>query len=852
MASKAPGAFVLERELVESVVRPTDEPDSVMNGRLLPTFLEFARSKKPGSTIEPSDEVGLLRYAASLDAWELTHAIVRFAEESGLSHRRCLWDLGDGLIRKGWYALAASLFHRGAWVEWEDPLASAAFLAKAAWAGNNSWLAPRVEQWIVFALDRLRAVGSGESRAHRVVKFLAYYTASRSAVFRDAHEKAESFRAQAIVETLREADLRALGIECNCCDIPDILLLGARIARGRIEALGDHRTEDVQSLLTRAANSSQETSIVDVAFSHRLALQRAAFYRLTQDYVEARRQVDVGFYTLGGTTLESASTSDTEALRPLNLRRVGYLFCAAAEIELACGQDPGSAARSIRFSEKAGGAWSEPYYPRGLCRAKRLHATALIRTGRQFSEASRLLTEAISLARTASLPAEEIRALAAKSALHGMMGHDEKRNTYLTRLQQVLSTHPEIPGVIEALQRGEPRPRPISANKHALLKRKAVECGLWGDHPVFLDCLNRALSAAQAGGPVLITGESGTGKELIATFIHKNGPRSHRNMIAVNAATLGDLMTELFGHEKGAYTDAGETTPGLLEDAHQSTLFLDEVGELGKKLQAALLRVVEQQEVRRVGGRDTRKVDVALILATNAPLEELSGYGDFRSDFLFRINLHRVAVPPLRDRGHDVVIIGDRIVRALQVPVRKVAGLSIEAWDLIARRRWPGNVRELKYFLRAMLSALDSEEEASAWLTEDSYVTAEFVQRELARHESFVDHQSRPIHGRDIDASDRPGADVERPKNEAVEGPEGDVLHVKIPLSTSALEALLGNKHFRSRRDLCRHLKREHPGYPGNPDSILRLMTPDRRPAFARVLDRAFGCVTGTGEIGRD
>jgi DNA-binding NtrC family response regulator len=200
---------------------------------------------------------------------------------------------------------------------------------------------------------------------------------------------------------------------------------------------------------------------------------------------------------------------------------------------------------------------------------------------------------------------------------------------------------------------------------------------------------------------VLILGESGCGKDLIARAIHYDGPRSARPFVPVDCgaihATL--LESELFGHERGAFTGAHAAKRGLFETAGGGSVFLDEIGEIPLELQPALLRAIEEKEVRPVGATKYRPVDVRIIAATNRPLEEMVAQGNFRRDLFYRLNVVAVRVPPLRERKDDVPLLVRHFLekRATRGVGRSVTGISPEALHLLQRYDWPGNVRELEH-----------------------------------------------------------------------------------------------------------------------------------------------------------
>lgn len=199
---------------------------------------------------------------------------------------------------------------------------------------------------------------------------------------------------------------------------------------------------------------------------------------------------------------------------------------------------------------------------------------------------------------------------------------------------------------------------------------------------------------------VLILGESGTGKELIARAIHYDGPRRDRLFVPIDCAAIapGLLESELFGHEKGAFTGAHARKTGLFEIAHGGTVFLDEVGELPSEVQAALLRVLQERKIRPVGSTAYRDVDVRIVAATNRSLERLVAEGKFRQDLYYRLNVVAIRVPPLRERKDDIPLLVEHFIRRYEARgARKVSGISREALHLMQRYDWPGNVRELEH-----------------------------------------------------------------------------------------------------------------------------------------------------------
>jgi two-component system response regulator HupR/HoxA len=221
---------------------------------------------------------------------------------------------------------------------------------------------------------------------------------------------------------------------------------------------------------------------------------------------------------------------------------------------------------------------------------------------------------------------------------------------------------------------------------------------------------------------VLLLGETGTGKELFAHLIHVNGPRRAKPFVAQNCGALPDtlLESELFGHTRGAFTGATGERKGLFEEADGGTIFLDEVGETSPAMQQRLLRVLQEGEVRRVGGAGTRHVDVRVVAATNADLEADVAAGRFRRDLYYRLNVFPIRLPPLRERAEDIPALADHFLReACRRARRAVPAVGIEALQLLRGYPWPGNVRELENELeRAVALADDGRPLGPAHLSE--------------------------------------------------------------------------------------------------------------------------------------
>jgi DNA-binding NtrC family response regulator len=226
-----------------------------------------------------------------------------------------------------------------------------------------------------------------------------------------------------------------------------------------------------------------------------------------------------------------------------------------------------------------------------------------------------------------------------------------------------------------------------------------------GSEPMRLvyDAISRV---AESNVNVLVRGESGTGKELVAQAIVASGPRRDKPFVSVNCAALPESLieAELFGHEKGAFTDAHESRAGHIESSNGGTLFLDEIGTLGLPLQSKLLRVLEQRVIQRIGSRTSKKIDFRLIAATNEDLEQSVHVGRFREDLYYRINVVPIVLPPLRERPGDVAILLDHFLRmycaANGVPLKR---LDSDTLEILEEHHWPGNVRELENLVQRLV-----------------------------------------------------------------------------------------------------------------------------------------------------
>jgi DNA-binding NtrC family response regulator len=239
------------------------------------------------------------------------------------------------------------------------------------------------------------------------------------------------------------------------------------------------------------------------------------------------------------------------------------------------------------------------------------------------------------------------------------------------------------------------------------------ESGLIGNCPAMQTLSSHIQRMAPTESTVLVLGETGTGKELVARSVHQYSGRADKTLISVNCAAIPDTLieSELFGYEKGAFTGANASRMGLIEAADGGTLFLDEIGELPMEAQARLLRFIQEGEIRRIGSVHSRKVDVRLICATHRNLQKLSADGQFRQDLFYRINVLCLSLPPLRERGKDILHLAESMLRQQATKLGKQAmHLSPRAIQAITTYQWPGNVRELEHAIERAVILSDSDE----------------------------------------------------------------------------------------------------------------------------------------------
>ena len=288
----------------------------------------------------------------------------------------------------------------------------------------------------------------------------------------------------------------------------------------------------------------------------------------------------------------------------------------------------------------------------------------------------------------------------------------------------------------------------ISSENERLKKEVSIDHQMIGESEPMRKVYNFIGKVAKADSTVLIRGESGTGKELSARAIHMNSPRATKPFIAINCATLSEslLESELFGHEKGAFTGAVGQKRGKLELADEGTLFLDEVAELTPLIQAKLLRVLQEHEFERVGGTRPIKVNLRIVTATNKNLEEAVAKGQFRPDLYYRLNVVSVIMPALRDRREDIQLLASYFASIYSKKCkRRIQGISPEARALLRAYDWPGNVRELQNVIERAVVLGSSEVITPEDLPETLLETDDSRTRALARYHEKVTEAKRLI-----------------------------------------------------------------------------------------------------------
>ena len=248
--------------------------------------------------------------------------------------------------------------------------------------------------------------------------------------------------------------------------------------------------------------------------------------------------------------------------------------------------------------------------------------------------------------------------------------------------------------------------------RDALEQRRVPEYTILGDSPQITKVRERITRVAPTNSTILITGESGTGKELVARAIHSQSKRSARPFVPLNCGALPEtlLESELFGHEKGAFTSADSTKKGLVEAAERGSIFLDEIGEMSLMMQVKVLRFLQERRFRRVGGTEEKDADVRVIAATNQDLAKMVETGDFRRDLFYRVNVIKVDVPPLRERKEDILPLAQHFIDKFNRQMGKeLQGLAPSARRTLESYTWRGNVRELENVIERAVALEDND-----------------------------------------------------------------------------------------------------------------------------------------------
>jgi len=319
--------------------------------------------------------------------------------------------------------------------------------------------------------------------------------------------------------------------------------------------------------------------------------------------------------------------------------------------------------------------------------------------------------------------------------MQGQSGLDLLERVLADNPQQcivMMTAHGSVDSAVEAMRKGafDYLEKPLERDNLVLTLRRAFERiglvhenrvlqkrvasiatipNMQGEHPKMKEVFRIVAKIAPSNSTVLIVGESGTGKELIARAIHEGSPRRDKPFIAINCAAIPETLieSELFGHEKGSFTGADAREIGIFEAADGGTVFLDEIGEMNVAMQAKLLRAIQEKEIRRVGGKVNIGLDVRLVSATNKELEQEIQKGTFREDLFYRLNVIRVNLPPLRERGSDIKALAEFFLEKYSKAAGiTMDGISKQTLKLLMNYRWPGNVRQLESVIeRSVLMA---------------------------------------------------------------------------------------------------------------------------------------------------
>jgi two-component system response regulator PilR (NtrC family) len=359
------------------------------------------------------------------------------------------------------------------------------------------------------------------------------------------------------------------------------------------------------------------------------------------------------------------------------------------------------------------------------------------------------------------LSLEEFDLILTDLKMQGMSGLELLENVLGLNPQQcivIMTAHGTIDSAVEAMKKGafDYLEKPLDREDLLLTLQRAFERimllrenrvlhkkleesqgvpAIIGEHPKIKEVFRIINKIAPTGSTVLIYGESGTGKELVARAIHERSPRKEKPFFAINCAAIPETLmeSELFGHEKGSFTGAGNREIGLFEAADKGTVFLDEIGEMSTAMQAKLLRAIQEKEIRRVGGKVNIPIDVRIISATNRDLEAEIKKGNFRDDLYYRLNVIRLNLPPLRERGSDIATLADFFVKKYSAATDiQLKGISKPALKILMNYSWPGNVRQLESLI-----------ERGVLMAESDYIQPEDLPVEI--HEEITNSGQLPF-----------------------------------------------------------------------------------------------------------
>jgi DNA-binding NtrC family response regulator len=340
--------------------------------------------------------------------------------------------------------------------------------------------------------------------------------------------------------------------------------------------------------------------------------------------------------------------------------------------------------------------------------------------------------------------------------MQGQSGLDLLEKVLADDTQQciiMMTAHGSVDSAVEAMRKGafDYLEKPLERDNLLLTLRRAFERiglvrenrvlqkriesiktipSMQGEHPKMKEVFRVVAKIAHSTSTVLIVGESGTGKELIARAIHEGSPRNEKPFMAINCAAIPDTLieSELFGHEKGSFTGANAREIGIFEAANGGTVFLDEIGEMNVAMQAKLLRAIQEKEIRRVGGKVNIPLDVRILAATNRELEQEIKKGSFREDLFYRLNVIRIDLPALRERGNDVKTLAEFFIKKFsQTSGIAMDGISKPALKLLMNYTWPGNVRQLESVI-----------ERSVLMAESNIIEPDDLSAEITAHASLA------------------------------------------------------------------------------------------------------------------